>query len=213
MLITLPDHDTPTRYISAWVQKIVIPVAERNNIVPHILKGKAVTKSKITEILTNETIQFASFNGHGDDKTITGYDYEPLITFGENHDLIKGKIVHAFACNSGKVLGKKCKSKAFIGYDNSFMLVSDYMSETRPLKDKFATPIINCALEVPLQLVKKKTAKEAYEKSQETYQKMIDEYTISSSKYTTEELYAILPVLLWNKKCQVRHGELSAKIQ
>lgn len=184
----------------------------KNGIIPSVIKGKAVTEAKITEILTTKQIQFVSFNGHGSDTIITGHDFEPLITFGKNHDLLNGKIVHAFACNSAKVLGKKCEAKAFIGYENSFILVSDYNCETRPLNDKFAAPILTCALEVPLHLVKRKTAKEAYEKSQEAYQKMIDEYTISNSKYTTEELHAILPVLLWNKKCQVRYGESDAKI-
>lgn len=109
MLMTLPEYPAPDNvpidYISAWSQEI-IDVAQRNGIVPTVLRGKAVRKNKVADILTNKKIRFVSFVGHGNDTTITGYNFDPLIIFGENDDLLKGKIVHAFTCRSGNILGK-----------------------------------------------------------------------------------------------------------
>ena len=85
-------------------------------------------------------------------------------------------------------------------------------STNRPLEDKLATPIMECAMEAPKQIAKKKTVKEAYGKSQDKYKEWIDEYTLSSSKYTTEELQVILPCLMWNKSCQVLYGDENARL-
>jgi len=100
-------------------------------------------------------------------------------------------------------LGKNCKAKAFIGYRGNFWLCIDRFSLSRPLEDKLATPVMISALDAPNQLLKGKEPKEAFEMSQEAYNKWIFEYTHSESKYTTEELQLILPVLFVNKILQV----------
>ena len=79
----------------------------------------------------------------------------------------------------------------------------DQFSLSRPLKDRFAAPIIKSALEAPEQLLKGKAPHEAFEASQNMYQKWIDEFTHSESKYTTQELQLILPILHTNKSLQV----------
>lgn len=130
---------------------------------------------------------------------------DELIVLGENDYLLNGKIVHALACDAGMTLGKECKAKAFIGYVGKFWLCLDRFSLSRPLEDRFATPVMISALEAPRQLLKGKEPKEAFEASQKIYDKWIDEYAHSESKYTTEELELILPVLHINKSLQVLH--------
>ena len=211
MLVTMPDHDLATRYASEWTKEIV-EVAERNGIKPIVVKGKSVTRSRIEKAIKEKNPNYIVFNGHGSDEIIAGHNLEPLIIMGENHKLLKNRIIHAFTCSSARVLGLNCESNAFIGYSDWFFLCMYSHSTNRPLEDKLAKPVMECAIEAPKQLAKKKTAKEAFDKSQNKYQEWIDEYTLSSSKYTTEELQIILPCLMWNKNCQVLHGNESARI-
>ena len=212
MLITLPKHDLVTTYVSEWSDR-VIKTAQKNGINPIIISGSSVTRSEVEKMINERNPKFLDFNGHGSDTIIAGYKNEPLIVLGENEQLLMKRVVHSFTCNSARTLGRNCGSGVFIGYASKFFLSMNRFSTTKPLKDNYAGPVLESALEVPVQLVKGKTAKEAYDKSQEKYQKMIDKYTLSSYKYTTEELTLILPVLEWNKKCQVLHGNGDIKIR
>ena len=204
MLLTLPKHDEITKCISVWSED-VIKTAERNGFKITDIREKGVTKSKIEYNIKSKNPKLLLFNGHGRDDVIAGHDNKPIIILGENDDLLNSKIVHSFSCSSAKELGKKCKAEAFIGYDDLFWLYMDGNNLSNPLKDKKVRPFMESAIEAPKQLAKRKTAKEAYEKSQKKYQKWIDELTLSSSKHTSEELQVILPLLQFNKNCQVIH--------
>ncbi|MBS3056194.1 MAG: hypothetical protein J4473_02035 [Candidatus Aenigmarchaeota archaeon] len=210
MLITMPDFDLPTSYITKWSEKLV-KIGEKNGLTPIVLKGKNVNKNHITYSIMSKNPKLLIFNGHGSSDSITGQDNEPIIILGENDNLLESKIIHAFACNSAKDLGFKCRAESFIGYNDWFWLCMDRFGTNRPLDDKFAQPLLESAIEAPLQLVKRNTTGEAFEKSQQKYQEWIDKFTISSSKYTTEELQLILPLLTWNKSIQVIHGNRNAK--
>ena len=211
MLVTLPEHDLATLYSSKW-SKEVIDVAERNGIHVTSIEGSNVTRNRVERAITSNKPMFLMFNGHGSDSMIAGHDFEPIIILGDNDNLLKDKIVHAFTCSSGRTLGARCGASAFIGYSNWFIMCIDGNSTNRPLEDRLASPIMQCAMEAPKQLAKKKTAREAYEQSQAKYQRWIDEFTLSSSKYTTEELQLILPCLMWNKTCQVLYEDNDAKL-
>lgn len=211
MLITLPDSNLTTCYLSAWSEQIV-ELAHKNGITPIPIRSKNVTFWCIKQNIESKNPNFLVFNGHGSEISICGQDNRPLITLGENEYLLDSKIVHALSCSCAKELGKKSKAKAFIGYDDLFWLYFDGNKTTTPLKDARVKPILESALEAPKQLVKGKTAKEAYEKSQEMYQKNIDELTLSSSKHTSDEIQVILPFLHWNKNCQRLFGDPNAKV-
>lgn len=210
MLITLPDYDITTYYLSAWSKRI-IRVAKKNDLEPVILEGENATRSSVASNIGSKNPKFLAFNGHGSDKSIEGHNGETLIELGENHKLLKDRIVHSISCSSGRKLGKNCGAKAFIGYNDVFWLPMYRFSTASPLEDKLATPVMKSALEAPVQLAKRKDAKTAYEKSQETYKKWINEYTDSSSEYTTEELQIILPCLHWNMVVQSLEGDPKAK--
>ena len=211
MLITLPDFDLTTSYVSAWSEDI-ISIAEKNGIKPVTIRGKNVTESHVIKIIKSKNPSFLAFNGHGSDICIAGHDNEPLITLGENESQLDSRIVHSLTCSSAARLGKECNAKAFIGYDSIFWLYMDRSKTARPLDDMKAKPILESALEAPKQIVKRKTAGEAFRKSQEKYKKFIDELTLSSSKHTAEELQVILPFLHANKNCQRMYGEKSARM-
>lgn len=211
MLITLPDSDLTTFYISAWSEPI-IELARKNGIKPTPLRGKNVTSWSVEQNIDSKNPNFLAFNGHGSEVSICGQDDKPLITLGSNEHLLDSRIVHALSCSCAKELGRRSKAKAFIGYDDWFWLYFDGNKTAKPLEDSKVKPIMESALEAPKQIVKRKTVQEAYEESQKMYQKNIDELTISSSKHTAEEIQVILPFLDWNKKCQKLYGDPNAKI-
>ncbi len=176
-------------------------------------KGNNANKSHIANDIESKNPRFINFNGHGSETCICGQNNEILIQLGENEKLLKNRIVHSLTCESAKELGAKCEAKAYLGYSGLFFFCMDGNSLSRPLDDRFATPILDSAFEVPIQITKKKTAKEAFEQSQKKYQKWIDEYTIRESKYTTEELQFILPYLCWDKAIQTLIGDAESKME
>jgi hypothetical protein len=195
------------RYLSSWSEEILMPIAERVGIIPIISKGKNATRSHVSSNIKSKNPKFIFFNGHGTSASIMGQypERETLINLGENDELLKDKIVHALTCNAGHELGIKCPAKAFIGYKSYFWLCMDRFSLNRPLEDKFASPVLLAAMEAPSQLLKGKTPKDAFEMANQSYQKWIDKYTHSESKYTTEGLELILPILHINRSCLVLH--------
>lgn len=211
MLITLPDFDITTSYVSVWSEEI-IRIAERNGIKVIPIRGDGITKSHVTSDIESKNPSFMAFNGHGSDICIAGQHNEPIITLGENESLLESKIVHSLTCNSAGKLGKVCRARAFIGYDSIFWLYMDGSKTAKPLNDIKAKPILESALEVPKQIAKGESAGEAYRKSQERYQKFIDNLTLSSSEHTSEELQVILPFLHANKGCQRMFGDKNARI-
>ncbi len=211
MLITLPDSSTELKYLSKW-SEYLIKTAEKNGIRVIPVKGDNVNKSHIINDINSKNPRFINFNGHGSETFICGQNNEVLIQLGENDKLLKDRIIHSLTCSSATKLGVECKAKAYIGYNGLFFFCMDGNSLTRPLEDRFATPILDSAFEISIQIVKKKTVKEAFDHSQKKYQKWIDEYTVSESKYTTEELQFILPYLYWDKTIQTFIGDTEARI-
>jgi len=211
MLITLPNFDITTSYVSAWSEEI-IDVAEKNGVEAIPIRGNGVTKSHVTNDMESKNTSFVAFNGHGSETCIAGQNNEPLITLGENERLLDSKIVHALTCSSASELGRNCKARAFIGYDGIFWLYMDGNKVSRPLSDAKARPILESALEAPKQIAKGESSGSAFGKSQEAYRKFIERMTLSSSEYTAEELQVILPFLHANKSCQKIFGDMNAKI-
>lgn len=119
MLITLPNSDIVTYYLSAWSKKIT-KIAHKNRFKPTVLEGDNVTKSNIIKNIESKDPCFIAFNGHGSPISIAGQDDEVLIELGVNDELLEDKIVHLISCSSGKKLGSKCDANAFIGYDDVF---------------------------------------------------------------------------------------------
>lgn len=207
MLITLPDSPPELKYLSKW-SEYLIKTAEKNGISVIHVRGNNVNKSHITNDINSKNPRFINFNGHGSETRVCGQNNEVLICLGENDKLLKNRIVHSLTCESAAKLGIECKAKAYLGYNGLFFFCMDGNSLTRPLEDRFATPILDSAFELPIQIVKGKTAGEAFGMSQKKYQGLIDEYTVSESKYTAEELQFILPYLCWDIVNQINKQDI-----
>jgi hypothetical protein len=214
VLITLPTHDSGVKCISEWNYKYVVPLAEKRSSKCDLIRNRNVNRSTIEYKINKENHDLLIFNGHGSflGDSICGHNDEEIVKFGENHNILDAKIVHSFTCCSGKILGRNCNSDAFIGYDNAFSFWMHRSTTTRPLDDILSRPSIESALVAPIKLLKGAKASEAYRKSQERYQKYIDEYLWKGDQYTKEERDMILPFLMSNKRAQKLYGNENASV-
>ena len=106
MLITRPEHDDTTHYLSNW-SKETIGVAENKNIKVFDLNREKATRKNVESKLSRMSCNLVYFNGHGGFNVIGGHNNEPLIICGENERLLKSKVVYAISCKSAKELGLK----------------------------------------------------------------------------------------------------------
>ncbi len=213
ILLTLPDYDATTHCVSEWNKNTLIPIINRNSLSHKIISNYRVNESHVSYTIKKENPRFLIFNGHGADDCICGHNDEVIIKLGNNDNLLDSRIVHSFTCSSSSKLGRNSKADVFIGYDDVFVFWLDGATTTKPLKDRFATPQMRSALIVPEELLKGRTAKEAYDASQKVYSDFIDEYKWNSHKYTTEEIQKILPLLMWNKMNQKIIGNKNSKFR
>ena len=151
------------------------------------------------------------FNGHGSDDCITGFGQEILIRCDENEHLLKGRLVHALACHSGKTLGPRCiqiGTLAYIGYKEAFKIAHlDRASKEEQFKDEVAQFFLQPAYEAVAALIEGSTAKEAYERSQ----KMGSDFLITLlASDSTEYNTTVASLLFHNLTHQVCLGDKQA---
>lgn len=91
ILITRPNHDLITTYLYYW-SHFIIKEAKNKNIPIFDLSGKKATKKILTSYVIKNTPGFIHFNGHGNSKSITGYNNEILIEANINDKLLSKKL-------------------------------------------------------------------------------------------------------------------------
>lgn len=210
LLITAPDHDITTRYLSAWSGKI-FELADKKNIQVINLKRKKANIKELKSRLLKMKPLFIVFNGHGSNSCITGYENKILIQAGHNEDLLKHKIIYAVSCRSAVKLGLKsikAGALAYIGYAGDFIFCHDDHKISHPLNDKIAKLFLEPSNQVAASLIKGNESEEASKRSKKFFlrnmQKMLSsEASPESSQYAK--------FLWWDMKCQVCLGDGSSK--
>lgn len=211
ILVTMPNHDDTTRYLSAW-SKPVIELAHQKKDQILILKGKQANLKEFTNAVEKIQPSFIFFNGHGNETTITGYNNQPLVDVGTNVEILKSKIIYALSCQSAKKLGPKSikqGAKTYIGYTEDFIFVYDTNKKKRPEKDDTAGCFLSASNQIAISLLEEKTTGQAYADSQNTFQKTIRSLLTSESK---AEQSSMMRFLIWDMKHQVCLGDQEAKI-
>jgi len=206
-LITRPEHDDTTHFISKWMKE---HMDSANGVEFIDLHRERANRKEVTGRLTKKNPQLVLLNGHGSDTTVAGHKDEPLIVAGENDDLLSEKIIHALSCKSAKILGRKSVKTgalAYIGYDDDFIFFYTPTMISRPTTDNTAHLFLDPATKPVSALLKGQTVSEAYQKSQQAYKDQISR--LLSSKATKEET-AMLRYLWWDMKNQVALGDLQA---
>jgi len=141
ILVTRPEHDVTTKYLSSYA-KLVIKYAQEKGIFVKDFEQGNIKKQEIEMFIQKQNPKLIFLNGHGDVNCIEGDKSEIIIRQDENDEILKGKITYARSCYVASSLGKKCGemglSTCFIGYKFPFQFWIDETRSGNPLKDKTA---------------------------------------------------------------------------
>lgn len=211
MLITRPDHDPTTNYLYYWSQKLIDFARKRGLQVVDLAKKRA-NSVEFASVIKKVKPSLIIINGHGNSSVVTGYNDEPLVIAGKNDTLLNKTIVYARSCKSGEKLGPvsvKSGCRAYIGYDDDFVFVTEDDKLTHPLQDKTAELFMNPSNYVVISLLKGHTAGEANIRSKNFLRQNIQRLVTSAA---SKEENDMIPYLLWNYSHQVCLGSAEATI-
>lgn len=116
LLITRPNHDYATRYLSAWAGKFKNLAKDKGYFVIDLYRKRA-NRQEVESVLNKRNPDLVVINGHGNDNLIAGQENEPLLIAGDNSLLLQNKITYAISFikrASGKTSGLKSSTK-FLG--------------------------------------------------------------------------------------------------
>ncbi len=202
MLITRPDHDVVTNYLFYWSTLIITQAHKSGRNVTDLSKERANAK-EFASVIRKTRPSMIVMNGHGSDSIVSGYDNEPLVEKDKNPDLLKGAIIFARSCQSANSLGLeavKVGCKAYIGYDDDFVFVTETAMVTKPLEDKTAQLFLEPSNYVAISLLKGHTPSDANKRSKDLFKKTIQK--LMSSAATSKDI-ELIPNLFWDYSHQV----------
>jgi hypothetical protein len=162
LYITRPDHDPVTACFFACSNEIITTANSKGCKVEKSEKEHANRKEVQSRLKAN-CPNLVVFNGHGSETEICGHDDEVIID-EHNADLLKDTITFARTCESLAKLGPITVTKgakAFIGYKKYFRYITMNETETRPLSDPAAGPVLKASNIVPIKLLEGHTVEEA----------------------------------------------------
>jgi hypothetical protein len=209
LLITRPEHDLTTRYLSKWSEE-VISEAEKKHIEVVDLDGEKAERTRFIGTLEKKSPDFVFLNGHGSAEIVGGHDNAPLLVGSDKE--VTDKIVYARACKSAKRLGPQAVengAKSYIGYEEDFIFMYESAHVNRPLNDETAKLFLEPSNQIPLSILKGHSVEEAQERSRAKYQENIE--NLFSRKLTDEE-QQILFYLAWDLRYQVCLGDKNATL-
>ncbi len=208
-LLTRPEHDDTTHYLSNW-SKGTIDAAKKAGIKVLDLNREKAIQKEVEGRLKDISPVLVVLNGHGDENKVTGHQNEPLIICGKNETLLKSKIVYAISCQSAKVLGKKSVEAGAIsysGYDDDFVFFYEPHMISKPLNDKTAQMFLEHSKIFIETLIKGNTIEEAQKRAKDKLRSNINKLLVS-----TEADANMVRYLVWDLKHFVSHGNINATI-
>lgn len=167
LLITRPEHDDTTHYLSNWSLDS-IELAKSKSIEVLDLKREKANKTEVEGRIKKLKPGLIVLNGHGDDRTVSGHKNLPIIKVGENEGLLKSAITYAISCSSAKILGPRSidsGATSYIGYDDDFVFFYEPNNISRPLEDKTAKLFLEPSQELMNALVKGNAVEEAHSRA------------------------------------------------
>jgi hypothetical protein len=202
LLITRPDHDQTTRYISAWALKVK-DFAEKKGVTVFDLKKERAKKKVFESMIKKQDPDLVFLNGHGSSNKVAGQDDEILAEVGKNEEIFCGRVVYSLSCSSGKELGPawlKKGVKAFIGYREDFIFLYDEKLRTRPEQDKAVAEFLDPSNQVVISLLKGHSPNVAHQNSRAAFFHNIRKM-ISSQASAIES--ATVRYLIWDMQNQI----------
>lgn len=212
MLITCPEHDDATSYLSYFSRDIIDEATAK------LLKVKKITDEKLNEkdfsqILKKLDYNLIILNGHGSADSVFGFKNNIILQVGRNESLLAERLVYARSCNAGLILGPACmknnKNGCFIGYSLPFVFYMDEKWSTKPSNDKVAALFIQPSNLIPISFIKGNSALEAHSNSKKQILKAMKKLMEGKPE---DETPFYLEALWNNYSGQVIIGNESAKI-
>jgi hypothetical protein len=210
LIITLPQSDLVTTYLSVFSKKILTSCSEKD-IPLKKLRAENANRENFEKSLNKLDYKFLVLNGHGSVNCITGHKEEPLLKIGENEELIKHRITYARSCfiaQGMQTVFSQESDGCFIGYLFPFMFMNNQTWSGNPSKDKIAGLFLNTSNLVPLGLLKGHSAKESSDNCKKAILKIIKNTIFSQDG----DEKAIAEAMWNNYEAQVVLGNLDAKI-
>ncbi len=102
LLITRPEHDASTYYLSKWSEKIIDKAKDRSIDIIDLHREKA-NRGRVIGTLEKRCPKLVVLNGHGSDNSVKGHNNEPILK-EDDSEAIKDKIFYARSCRSAKSL-------------------------------------------------------------------------------------------------------------
>lgn len=166
MIVIRTKHDIQTTYLYAYSEKLIEEAKNKGfNVVK--LEGKYITVTNLRGKIKHSQPKFIFFNGHGSTNALFKNKYQEFVTI-ESADVFKDTVSYTIACNCLNGLGSEAVKqgcKAFIGYTKPFWIAREHKSESRPMDDKVAKPIMECSNIVVNSLIKGNIVEESIRKS------------------------------------------------
>lgn len=211
MLVTRPDYDPATRYLSTW-SLALIEEAKRKGLSVMDLADEKARRTDLEGRLQKTNPDLVVLNGHGSDDCVTGQDGEILIKALDNTSLLKGKVTYAVSCNSAAVLGEEVGTypdTAYIGYEKEFAMFQSRDHLSRPLEDPFAKPFMELSNYVVTSLLKGHGASESIKRAKEVGKTRIYSLLASNADVNAQ---AVARYLWWDVQCLVCKGEQEKRV-
>ena len=211
LLITRPEYEAPTRYLSAWSKLIIDEAQHRGMDIIDLDREKAKRNRVLGTLQKKQTEKMlVVLNGHGGESWIRGQE-EVILTTADVKNLLN-KIIYARACSSAKELGPQAVAAgalAYIGYDIEFAMYIEEGKVGHPLEDRTAALFMEPANYVASSLIKGHPAGEANRRSRKKFAENIQKIIIEGAK---SPYYYTISVLYDNMVHQVCLGSNEAKI-
>jgi len=211
LLITRPEHDYATRYLSAWSEKLFDLIKSKGYLIIDLYRERA-NRKEIESVLSKRNSGLVIINGHGSDDAVAGHDNNLLIKAGDNSSLLSNKITYAISCRSARVLGKEIAQNAetaYIGYKDDFIFVYLEKYRTRPIEDKFAGLFLGPSNLVVTTLLKGHSAKESVSRARQEFLRNIQ--GLLTSKVKSDDSSA-LRYLVWDMRNLVLQGDVNKSL-
>lgn len=205
-IVTRPEHDNVTKYLSEWNKEIIV-AANKKDVLIKDLSGDKATREEFEKFLKKQDPKLVLLNGHGDADTVKGHKDKPLLKCGDNEEILKGKIVYALSCESAANLGVCAVdkgTKAYIGYTEPFSFLTNKNKECRPKDDELANVFKEASNQISLSLVEGKSVEEAYNNSQSKFKELMRRFSASDA---SPEAKDIRFWLFWDMVSQVVLGD------
>lgn len=204
LLITRPEYDPTTHYLSKWSEKIIKEAkAKRINVID-LWRDKA-NRNRVIGILEKRDPKLVFFNGHGSENFICGHNNE-IILKESDKKAVNSKIIFSRSCRSARVLGQNVinyGATTYLGYKEDFWFRYRIEKISRPIEDKTAELFLEPSNYLIIALLKGHSTGLANRKSKALFRKNIEKLIVEGP---SAEDYDAISFLFWDMINQVCLG-------